>query len=58
MVLLGESKNCVRGVQQESEGGRRREEREREILTALIPSQSLVVWEEMLEAILSTKLVW
>lgn len=57
MLLLGEGKNCVRGVQQEGKGGGRREEREREILTALIPSRSLVVWEEMLEAILSTKLL-
>lgn len=32
--------------------------RKRETLTALIPSQSLAVWEEMLEAILSTKLLW
>lgn len=57
-VLLGEGKNRVREDEQEGKGGRRSGGRERETLTVLIPSQSLVVWEEMLEAILSTKLLW
>lgn len=56
VVLLGEGKNHVRGIQQEGKSGK--EESERETLTVFILSQNLVVWEEMLETILSTKLFW
>lgn len=57
VVLLGEGKNHARGVQQEGkEEGK--EECERKTLTVFIPSQNLLVWEELLEAILRAKLSW
>lgn len=58
VVLLGGGKNHARAVQQEGNRIGRKSQRERETLTVFTPSQNLVVGEEMLEAILRTKLFW